>query len=366
MSEVGVLAAFAAGVLALLSPCSALLLPSFFAMAFTSKRALVARTLVFYLGLLVTLVPLGTGAGAASAIFYGHRPLLIGVAGWIIIGLGVLQLLGKGFTLPFSQRLNAAVATRGGDGWGATLLLGAVYGLAGFCSGPVLGAILTVAATQESPWQGGGLLAAYALGMAAPLLLLAALWDRYDLGTRRWLRGRTLTWRRLRVHTTSLVSGLLFVAVGVVFLRYDGTAGLTGALGIGDLTDLEFSAQQSVAQWSAGVPGWAVPLLVAVVASYVAWRRRPRVDRTEPIRTSAAGSVERAPVSVRPVGRHPSSVAARPSEQSVLTLTRGGALLAPSSACMLSSSQASTDPMPAAEATVSASSRVVTDPEAAW
>jgi len=48
MSEVGVLAAFAAGVLALLSPCSALLLPSFFAYAFASRRALVARTFVFY------------------------------------------------------------------------------------------------------------------------------------------------------------------------------------------------------------------------------------------------------------------------------------------------------------------------------
>ena len=134
-----------------------------------------ARTLVFYAGLLLTLVPLGTGASAASSIFYGHRPLLIAVAGWMIIALGVLQIVGKGFTLPFSQRLNAAVATRGGDGWVSTLLLGAVYGLAGFCSGPVLGAILTVAATQESPWQGGGLLAVYALGMAAPLFLLAAL-----------------------------------------------------------------------------------------------------------------------------------------------------------------------------------------------
>jgi len=47
MIEIGVLAAFAAGVLALLSPCSALLLPSFFAYAFATKRALVTRTLVF-------------------------------------------------------------------------------------------------------------------------------------------------------------------------------------------------------------------------------------------------------------------------------------------------------------------------------
>ena len=73
MTEVGLLAAFAAGVLALLSPCSALLLPSFFAYAFAGRSALLLRTAAFYAGLLLTLVPLGTGAGAASSLFYGHR-----------------------------------------------------------------------------------------------------------------------------------------------------------------------------------------------------------------------------------------------------------------------------------------------------
>ncbi len=273
MTEVGVIAAFAAGTLALLSPCSALLLPSFFAYAFASRRALVGRTALFYLGLAATLVPLGTGAGAASALFYGHRTVLIAVAGWTIIALGVLQVLGRSFALPFSQRLHAAVSSRQGDGWVSTLLLGAVYGLAGFCSGPVLGAILTMAATKETPWQGGALLAVYALGMAAPLFVLALLWDRFELGRRSWLRGRLLSVGPLQVHTTSLVSGLLFILVGAVFLRYDGTAGLTGTLGVGDLTDVEFTAQQWVTERATAVPGWA-PLLVVVLASlWVAWSR---------------------------------------------------------------------------------------------
>lgn len=295
MSEDGVLAAFAAGVLALLSPCSALLLPSFFAYAFASRRALLARTFVFYLGLLITLVPLGTGASAASSLFYGHRPLLVTIAGWSIIGLGVLQLAGRGFAVPGVARLQAAVSTRGDNGWLSTLLLGAVYGLAGFCSGPVLGAILTaatwaqssaVAATQDSPWKGGALLAVYALGMAAPLFVLAALWDRFDLGRRRWLRGRTLTWGRLRVHSTSLVAGLLFIAVGVVFLRYDGTAGLTGSLGMGDLTDVEYSAQQAVTEWAAHVPAWLPLLAVVLIALAVAWRRRDHGRHDEPVERS--------------------------------------------------------------------------------
>jgi hypothetical protein len=65
----------------------------------------------------------------------------------------------------------------------------------------------------------------------------------------------------------------------VLFLRYDGTAGLTGALGFPDLTDLEFSAQERISRWTAGVPLWVVPALVAAVAGWVAWRRSsPRRD----------------------------------------------------------------------------------------
>lgn len=278
MTEVGLLAAFAAGVLALLSPCSALLLPSFFAYAFASRTALMLRTAAFYGGLLLTLVPLGTGAGAASSLFYGHRGLLIAIAGWAIIVLGVLQILGRSFAMPFAGRLQAwsnrqSAKNAGGSAtWLSTVALGAVYGLAGFCSGPVLGAILTMAATQDSPLQGGLLLAVYALGMAAPLFVLAALWDRFQLGRKSWLRGKMLHLGPITVHSTSLVSGLLFVAIGILFLRFDGTAGITGVLGLGDTTDLEFEAQRWISDVTSAVPGWSVPAVIAVVAGLVAWR----------------------------------------------------------------------------------------------
>jgi cytochrome c biogenesis protein CcdA len=284
VTEVGLLAAFAAGVLALLSPCSALLLPSFFAYAFASRSALLLRTVAFYGGLLLTLVPLGTGASAASSLFYGHRGLLIAIAGWSIIGLGVMQLLGRGFAMPFASKLQAwsnrqsGTASGGRATWLSTVALGAVYGLAGFCSGPVLGAILTMAATQGSPLQGGLLLAVYALGMAAPLFVLAALWDRFELGRRSWLRGRVLRLGPVTVHTTSLVSGLLFVAIGILFLRFDGTAGITGVLGLGDTTDLEFEAQRWIGEVTAAVPAWALPAGVALLAGLVAWRRSRRGD----------------------------------------------------------------------------------------
>ena len=73
MSDLGLLAAFAGGVLALLSPCSALLVPSFFAYAFSRPTQLLGRTAVFYLGLCLTLVALGVGSSLVSSLFYGHR-----------------------------------------------------------------------------------------------------------------------------------------------------------------------------------------------------------------------------------------------------------------------------------------------------
>jgi cytochrome c biogenesis protein CcdA len=294
VTEVGLLAAFAAGVLALLSPCSALLLPSFFAYAFASRSALLLRTLAFYGGLLTTLVPLGTGAGAASALFYGHRGLLIAIAGWSIIALGIMQILGRSFAMPFAGKLQAWSNRQSGKNaggtatWASTVALGAVYGLAGFCSGPVLGAILTMAATQDSPLQGGLLLAVYALGMAAPLFLLATLWDRFELGRKSWLRGRMLHLGPITVHSTSLVSGLLFAAIGILFLRFDGTAGITGVLGLGDTTDLEFEAQRWITDVVSAVPGWAVPATIAVVAALVAWRRsRPPKPTSDTHQTAA-------------------------------------------------------------------------------
>src|ERR671916_1785357 len=94
--EVSFLASFLGGLLSLLSPCSALLLPAFFAYAFQAGGELIGRTAVFYLGLCATLVPLGMGISAVSSLVYGHRSTLITVSGLVIIALGGIQLLGGG------------------------------------------------------------------------------------------------------------------------------------------------------------------------------------------------------------------------------------------------------------------------------
>ncbi|WP_424569772.1 cytochrome c biogenesis CcdA family protein [Streptomyces sp. CH-036] len=271
-ADIGYFAAFLGGLLALVSPCSALLLPAFFAYSIDSTSRLLARTGIFYAGLATTLVPLGAAGSYAGRLFYGHRDALVTGAGWLIIVLGVAQIVGLGFASRRMAELSGRIRPTTAF---SVYALGAVYGLAGFCAGPILGSVLTVAAVSGSPVYGGLLLAVYALGMAVPLFVLALLWERFDLGRRTWLRGRTVQLGgRFQLHTTSLLSGLFFIGLGALFLVYDGTTALPGLLGVDDSFAVEQWAQKLGERVPDGAALVAVVLVALLVLGVRAWRRR--------------------------------------------------------------------------------------------
>ncbi|MFW6691104.1 cytochrome c biogenesis CcdA family protein [Streptomyces sp. MAR4 CNX-425] len=276
-ADIGYLTAFLGGLLALLSPCSALLLPSFFAYSVSGAGRLLARTGIFYAGLCTTLVPLGVAGSFASRLFYGHRELLIAVGGWTIVALGVAQMFGFGFG---SRRMQQAAGRIRPESALSVYALGAVYGFAGFCAGPILGSVLTVSALGGDSVYGGALLAFYALGMAAPLFVLALLWHRFDLGGRRWLRGRPVRVGRLELHSTQLLSGALFVVLGTVFLAFDGTSALPGAVSV----DEEFALEQWTRDIGSTVPDAVLMSAVAVgvLGAVAVGRRRSRAGRNSP------------------------------------------------------------------------------------
>lgn len=96
-------------------------------------------------------MPLGVAGSFAGRLFYGHRDILVTAGGWRVIALGVAHVLGHGFG---SRRLQQAAGRRRSVSAASVLALGSVYGLAGFCAGPILGAVLTVAAMGGNPWRG--------------------------------------------------------------------------------------------------------------------------------------------------------------------------------------------------------------------
>ncbi|MBB4855219.1 cytochrome c biogenesis protein CcdA [Mycobacteroides chelonae] len=275
MIDVGVLGALLGGVLTLISPCSAMLLPSFFAYSFDRTGLLLRRTALFYLGMLTVLVPLGAGVGAIGALLTEYRSQVTTAGGLLMIVLGVAIIAGFGFRVGPAARAAARLDLSSGL---SVLMLGTVYALAGFCSGPILGSVLTVAAIGSSPIYGALLMSLYSLGMAAPLFVLAYAWGRLGLSDRRWIRGREIRIGRFRTHSTNLVSGAMFILIGAFFVATDGTATLGGITG----SDTQFDVQARLQDLTSGLPNAAVALVSACAVFAVVLVRllRHRTDAT--------------------------------------------------------------------------------------
>jgi cytochrome c biogenesis protein CcdA len=274
--------AFAGGVLSLLSPCSALLLPAFFAYAFPSRGALLARTGVFYLGLLTLFIPLGLGIGAVGSLFLERRAELSLVAGLLLIAIGGYQLAVGGFELPGAGRLQGRRFGASGESLTATYALGLVYGVGGFCSGPLLGGVLTIAGSSGGAATGALLLAIFAAGMAAPLFVLALAWDRLGDAGRGRLRGREIQLGPIRRHVTVVVSSLLFMALGLAFIVFQGGNALGGLYETVGAADLALAVESAVRRLALGAPLALVAIVVlplALVAGLaVRSRRSVRVE----------------------------------------------------------------------------------------
>lgn len=262
MIDLGYAGAVLGGILSLLSPCSVMLLPAFFAFAFDDARTTLVRVGLFGVGLLATLMPLGVAAGSLGAALQQHRSLLVWVAAVVVILLGVAQIVG--IPLPGIARTGTTSSSPLG-----VLLLGTVYGVAGVCAGPVLGTVLTVAAARGEPLYGGLLLAAYAGGMLVPLLVLALAWRRFGGRIRAALRPREIAIGRWRNSVTVVVSGIVSIVIGIVLLVTDGTSSLGGLLGATDQAALEHEALRA----ASGIGDTVAIVAAALVAlALLAWR----------------------------------------------------------------------------------------------
>jgi cytochrome c-type biogenesis protein len=213
-------AAFFAGVLSFLSPCTLPLLPAYFAFSFqASKSNVVVMTIAFFFGLATTLVLFGATATALSYFLFRNQQFLTQIGGFLIILFGIMSLLGFGFTgIQFQNRPEATVI--GSYVYGATFSLGWSA-----CIGPILGSILTLLATQGMGILQGTFLAfIYSLGLGLPLIVIATFFSRLGSGTRFWqfLRGRgwavNIFGRELYLHSTSVISGLLLIMMGALLL----------------------------------------------------------------------------------------------------------------------------------------------------
>ena len=220
---ISILAAFLGGIISLLSPCSALVLPSFFATTFHQRKKLLLNTLIFSLGILTVMIPLGLGLFSVLIFLNTYRHLITLVIGIFLVLEGLFQLTGRSL---ITFHLNSSIVKPKKNYFGATYSLGLASGIGAMsCVGPILGAIITLAA--NTPTIGGAmiLLLAYTLGLVGPLLGLSLLWQKNSKKASSLLKGKLITLGSLKVHVVNIVAGLLFIFLGYVIIKYQGSLG---------------------------------------------------------------------------------------------------------------------------------------------
>ncbi len=207
---------FLAGVFSFLSPCTLPILPAYFAFTFQAKRQHIAlMTLAFFLGLATTMTLLGATLSLLGSFVYQWREHLTLIGGLLIIGLGIMSILGKGFS-------GVQISRRPSTTFAGTYLFGMTFALGwSACTGPILGTLLTLLVAQGASVLAGATLALlYTLGLALPLFLVALFFRQIGTGSRAWslLLGRgfevKLLGKSLFLHSTSVLSGILLIVVG--------------------------------------------------------------------------------------------------------------------------------------------------------
>lgn len=184
-ADVSLVAALFAGVLSFLSPCVLPLVPPYLVyLAGTSleRRAgqaegapahagTVLAALLFVAGFATVFIAFGASASAIGGLVQAWSGQLSIVAGLGIILMG-LHFLGltRFAVLMFEKR---APMSRPVGLWGAYAMgLAFAFGWTP-CIGPILAAILAIAASKETVTKGALLLAVYSAGLGIPFLLTA-------------------------------------------------------------------------------------------------------------------------------------------------------------------------------------------------
>lgn len=278
-----VLAAFVAGVIALLAPCClSVMLPSYFASSFQNRRLLAAMTVVFAAGIATIILPLALGASALRTLITAEHTTIYLIGGGLMLALGAYTLAGGRMKLPAPS-----VGRSGSTGVAGVYSLGLFSGIASSCCAPVLAGVLALSGLASSFAWASGLGLAYVAGMVAPLFVISLLWDRYDWGASRLFQPRTFTIKVGRLQRslpgTALASGVLLTVMGVasIVIAVTGSSMSTG----GWQSRLSLTLQdagRSVTDGLAWLPGWATAGLLIAAAALVLRRAGRQVGLLGP------------------------------------------------------------------------------------
>ncbi|PIZ50195.1 hypothetical protein COY28_05645 [Candidatus Woesearchaeota archaeon CG_4_10_14_0_2_um_filter_57_5] len=271
LATVSLFIAFLAGLTSIFSPCILPILPAYLASTFQDPHRLVRATLFFFLGFAGTFVSMGLIAAALGrtlVTLFSGAGWLVPLAGLVFIALGSLTLSGHGFASPFASRDHGRARSSAGGmlGTGALFALGWTA-----CIGPVLSSVLLMAAVIGHYGKAALLMMSYSMGIFVPLFLLAILF-RGRVSRASWVR-RQVRLRGRDVALLSVVSGAIYILIGLVFVFYGGTWKANGFNMFG-LKDQFYGIQRWMLANDTFLHGIGALLLVALVASIIIALRR--------------------------------------------------------------------------------------------
>lgn len=223
--EVTIAIALFYGALSFISPCVLPLLPGYLSLMSGysvkdlqegkgSAWRMAGVTLLFIAGFTTVFVGLGASATALGSFFRQYLALGTRIAGWVVLVFGLVIVYSAVSEASWLQNMmrerRVDVDTRK-LGLAGPPLMGLAFGFAWTpCIGPILGAILTLAAAQETVGEGVTLLLAYSAGLGIPFLLAAVFMSRAF---------KTLAVFRRHLKTINIASGALLAAFGVLLIN---------------------------------------------------------------------------------------------------------------------------------------------------
>ena len=221
INDVSIPAALIAGLVSFLSPCVLPLVPPYLVYltgatiehvanaekVSSSKRAVMISALMFVLGFSTVFVALGASASLIGAMVRAWSAelsivacVVIMIMGLHFLGLTRISLLMREGRLPIPKPVGL---------WGAYVMgLAFAFGWTP-CIGPILAAILSVAAAEATMAKGAGLLAVYSAGLGIPFLIAAFMVEQFSS-----------LFSRMKRHLVSVerAMGVLMVLTGIGFL----------------------------------------------------------------------------------------------------------------------------------------------------
>lgn len=220
--NISILVAISAGLLSFFTPCVLPLIPSY--MAFISgvsieeltlhenlkqvRKKVILNSLMFILGFSLIFISLGASATFIAQFLSQNIRWLEIIGGVIIIIMG-LHFTGV-FRLRFLDRERAIHLKKKPIGYLGTLFVGVAFG-AGWtpCVGPILGTILTMAATTQNVLEGILLLVFYSLGLGLPFFLSGLILHKffeYFKVIRKYFK------------VITIIGGIFLISVGIMLL----------------------------------------------------------------------------------------------------------------------------------------------------